>query len=104
MVRSILFSAALIASGSCAVAPTYLARYTKRGATQEEFMKDRYECMQEARGRVSRAQVNPYGGAAESTIETDCGVWFACLGARGYRLDPKGELAVPGAMAVGCSP
>jgi len=89
-----------IVSG-CATQPQTL-RYSKAGATQDEFMKDRYECLQEAEQRVSGAYVNAYGGAASSRVVANCGIWVSCMGARGYTVDPSGSLAAPPGMAVFC--
>jgi hypothetical protein len=84
------------------VAQRSLVRYTKPGATQDEFMKDRYECLQEAQQRESGAYVNSYGGAASSRVVASCGVWLSCLGARGYTVDPNGPLGAPPGMEVRC--
>jgi hypothetical protein len=65
-------------------------------------MKDRYECLQQAQQRVSGAFVNAYGGASNSQVVASCGVWSACLGARGYTVDPNGNLGAPANMIVGC--
>ncbi|HYA28293.1 MAG TPA: hypothetical protein VEI95_05705 [Acidobacteriota bacterium] len=77
-------------------------RYIKSGATQEEFMKDRYECIQEAQQRVSGAYVGPYGGASSSKVVINCGMLTSCMGARGYTVDPYGNLAAPPGMVVYC--
>lgn len=92
----------LILSACSPMQPIPPARYTKPGATQEQYMKDRYECLQEAEQRVSGAVVNAYGGAANSQVIPSCGVWISCLGARGYTLDPNGDLAAPPGMVVQC--
>jgi hypothetical protein len=89
--------------GGCAVPqPIPQARYTKYGATQDEFMKDRYECLQQAQKRVSGAYVNQYGGASNSDTVCSFGMWVSCLGSRGYVIDPNGSLAAPPGMVVRC--
>jgi hypothetical protein len=61
-------------------------RYTRAETTQEQFMQDRYECLQEAqRGPTA-----------------SCNLISACMGARGYILNPAGDLAPPPGMAVAC--
>jgi len=87
--------------GGCANPPQQF-RYAKYGATQEEFMKDRYACLQEAQQRVSGAYVDAYGGGSASRVVANCGVWLSCMGARGYQVDPDGNLAAPPAMIVFC--
>jgi hypothetical protein len=69
---------------------------------ERQFMKDRCECLQDAEQRVSGAYVNAYGGAASSQVVPSCGVWVSCLGARGYVVDPNGDLAAPPGMMVRC--
>lgn len=77
-------------------------RYSKSGATQEQFMPDRYECMKDAQQRVSGAAVNQYGGAANSETVVSCDVWVVCLGARGYQVDANGTLGPPPGMVARC--
>jgi hypothetical protein len=67
-------------------------------------MKDRYECLQEAEQPYSMAAATPYGGSSSSQTMPSCGVWTACLGARGYVVDPNGNLAAPPGMKVHCRP
>jgi hypothetical protein len=71
-----------------APAAVQYTRWSKEGGTQEQFMKDRYECLKEAK--------QPNGGFA-------CGISSACLGARGYTADPEGKLRVPPGMEVQCT-
>lgn len=62
-------------------------RYTKSGATQEQFLHDRYECMVQAKG---------------GTLP-NCKIWQACLADRGYVLDMKhGDLVVPDELRAQC--
>lgn len=89
----------------CAVNPPQpMLRYSKYGATQEEFMKDRYECLLQSQRQVSGSYVGAYGGASSSSTVCSMGVWKACLGARGYQINPNGELGAPPEMAVYCAP
>jgi hypothetical protein len=84
--------------------PQPTLRYTKYGARQQEFMKDRYECLLQSQRQVSGAYVGAYGGASSSTTVCSLGVWKACLAARGYEVNPSGELGAPAGMAVYCEP
>jgi len=92
--------------GAFVIALTGCARvtrvWTRPGTSQQQFMKDRYECMMQAREQVSQAYANAYGGAANSEGVVNCGIWSGCLGARGYVVDPNGELKAPPGMAVPC--
>lgn len=86
----------------CTTAPPKMQRYSRPETTQSQFMKDRYECLLESQQRVSGAVVNAYGGASNSEVVPSCGVWMACLGARGYVVDEGGTLSAPPEMRVGC--
>jgi starvation-inducible outer membrane lipoprotein len=43
----------------------------KPDAQQGEFERDKYQCLQESQQRVGAAQVNPYGGSAVNTVQTN---------------------------------
>ena len=95
--------------GGCAT--TYIRWINTRGVTQEQFMKDRYACLQETQQRVSSAYVDQSGGAASSQVMPSCSAWNACLAARGYyRSDTMnmddfkqlGSLFVPQGAMVYC--
>lgn len=70
-----LLAVALVALTCAACAAVPFTRFSKPGATQEEYMADRHACYQES---------------ANSR-----GTWLACMGARGYLGDPKGDLTQP---------
>ena len=74
--------------GGIEVAPTPF-RYTKPGTTQEQFMRDRNECLQ-------------YASETSSSVAPNCGIWISCLVARGYVRDPNGDLMPPPDMRVPC--
>ena len=63
------------ARDAAAAEPQRHQRWSKEGATQDGFMKDRFECI--------RAAMAPNGQVVAD-------VAFACLEARGYRKDPNG--------------
>ncbi len=100
MMRATLLAAVIITLlGGCAAQQI---RFTKSGASQEEYMKDRYECFQQAQQRVSGAFVNQYGGASNSQVVCNGGMYLSCMGARGYVVDPYGDLSPPPGMTVSC--
>jgi hypothetical protein len=75
----------LLTLAACVVQPP-AQRYTRPDTTQAQFMQDRYECLQESqRGPVP-----------------SCSLISACMGARGYMLNPEGDLAPQPGMAVAC--
>ena len=109
-----LGAAVLLALLSGCGAPTYW-RYVSNntGATEQDFMNIRYQCLRETQQRVSGAYVNAYGGAAGSTVVPTCSAFHSCLAAHGfYRVadtpDPSvfnqpGNYYVPQSAAIQCS-
>lgn len=101
----------LTAIGGCS--PSYIRWVSNNGASQDQFMRDRYSCLQETQQRISGAYVNQYGGAANSTVTPTCSAWRACMAARGYyqaantsNLDDfkqRGSLFVPEGTLINCS-
>jgi hypothetical protein len=102
LAQRVMLAAALAVAASGCVAPQPLpvARFSKPGATQEQYMADRYACYQDSAHNASGAYVSAYGGAASSGVVHSRGEWLACMGARGYVIDPNGNLAPPPAMEI----
>jgi hypothetical protein len=80
--------------------PPPMLRFSDPTATQQQFMKDRYACMQEARQVRSNAVVTSvpqYGGvgSARTDVIISRPLLLGCMGARGYVVDPKGSLVAP---------
>jgi hypothetical protein len=63
-------------------------RWYRDNTTDQEFYQDEYACTQEAQQPASNAQVNPYGGTAQSGMTLNSGLYESCLRARGYRDHP----------------
>ena len=108
-----VIAAALLAAGLAVsgCSTTYIRWVNSRGVSQEEFMKDRYACLQETQQRVSDAYVNQTGGASTSQVMPTCSAWNACLAARGYYqvnttnledFKQPGSLFVPQGAVVYC--
>jgi hypothetical protein len=51
--------------------------------------------MEAAKKPVHGAYVNAYGGSSNSTVMPSRGLYFTCMGSRGYNLDNDGALIVP---------
>ena len=95
-----LVTAAIVALSITGCAPVMapvipVMRWSKPGATQDEFMRDRYACIQDARRRVSSAYVQGGAGYAESGEIISRDVFVPCMGAHGYALDPNGTFVAP---------
>jgi len=87
--------ASLLACG-CASAPTKPFTWAKAGATYDDFLKDRYACIQDARGRASSAYAQGSFGAANSRDVVNVNIFKPCMASKGYRLDPNGFPPPPG--------
>lgn len=106
--------AASFALFGCAQQPlSYIRWISNSNATQEQFMRDRYQCLSETQQRVSQAFINQYGGASNSAVMPSCSAFNACLGAKGYfRSDTTnladfnrpGSLSVPQSAVISCQP
>ncbi|CAN7624341.1 hypothetical protein LJR084_004840 [Variovorax sp. LjRoot84] len=72
--------------------------WTKPGGTQSEFAEDKYVCLQESQQRQGRAQVNRFGGAAIDTVETNSGLFGACMNARGWYLGQQSTSNASGSL------
>ena len=79
-------------------------RYMNYGASQQQFLKDRYECYNETSRRVSSAYVDQYGGSSSSRVMPSCSAFFGCLAARGYIKADNGNLVVPDGAVLQCQP
>jgi hypothetical protein len=62
------------------------ALWVKPGASTADFNQDRYGCMQQSQHRVSTANVNRYGGSADSYVTTNDPLFSACMNALGWSL------------------
>lgn len=85
----VLLSVSILAL--CGCASTEMIRFSKPGASQEEFMRDRYGCLQETQQDVGIA--NEHGAVRRSV--TNAPLYNSCMAVKGYQLDPKGAFAPP---------
>lgn len=67
----------------------------KPGSTQDEFSRDKYDCVQQAQQRVSGAYVDAYGGVANNHVITNNNLFNSCMNSRGWYLGKKGETPPP---------
>lgn len=111
--KIIYLALSVVAFTGCVNRPVQQYRpisYTKEGATQADFMKDRYTCLQETQQRVeaSRSAASASGNFFGSRSSTDsvvmptCGAFASCLAAKGYFQDDEGELVIPKGTAIPC--
>ena len=71
-------------------------RWDKPDVTQQQFLTDRYACIQEAREQRAGGYANPYGAQYGSTAVVNISVFQACMAARGYtRNDANGQFDAP---------
>jgi hypothetical protein len=85
--------AALVVAG-CATAPAtaqQMMHYSKPGADQTQFMRDRYDCLRQA--QQNRTDV--VGNIGTSRVVESRGMFMSCITARGYVPNQNGNLAAP---------
>jgi hypothetical protein len=86
---------ALILAGCATPPPQPPARFTKPGATQEQFMADRYACYQAAQQPVSGSPPSGNASPASMRVVASRNLWLMCMSEHGYTLDPDGPLVAP---------
>jgi hypothetical protein len=99
MFKKLLLALSCLSVAACASTPTLL-RFERMGTSQQDFMKDRLECIKQAQQPSSIAQVSAYGGTANSRIVISRGVMVTCLAAKGYNVTKDGPLVAPDEAAV----
>jgi len=92
-------------------APTIHLRFqSTQGRTQEQFMKDRYQCVTET--QQSNSYVDSTLGIGRSEVRPSCSAFFSCLAAKGYlpsnttdpnQLNAPGFVYVPDGTRVSCT-
>lgn len=88
----------LVAVGGCAAPRTF--EYNHASSTQQQFMQDRYACVQQAQQSRSSGYANAYGASLGSAVVTNRGVFMSCMGAKGYTAAEKGQFTVPAGSEV----
>jgi hypothetical protein len=66
--------------------------WLKPGAAADEFSQERYACLQQSQQPSSSAYIGRYGGAANSNIITNGGLFDACMNSRGWALTNVGDV------------
>jgi len=88
----VLFIGLLILSGCATTTPMV---WYKSGASQEEYSRDRYNCLREAQQPVTGSYVNRYAGESSGQIITNNQLYSACMNAKGWFLEPSNPQQVP---------
>ena len=83
-VKILAIVGAILTIGGCAQ-----NLWVKPNASQGEFERDRYTCLQQSQQRVGAAQVNAYGGSAVNTVATNDMLFSTCMGSKGWSLQNK---------------
>jgi hypothetical protein len=95
--RTLLVVSALCAVQGCAPRqPAPPHQWSKPDASYDDFLKDRYACIQDARSRSSGAVVQGTVGAASSEDVLRADIFVPCMAAHGWREDPTGFAPPPG--------
>lgn len=60
--------------------------WAKPGGTQEEFARDKYQCLSEASYVGQQTYVNTYSGYSQPGAYVNYGLFHSCMEARGWQL------------------
>jgi len=88
MHRIVVLAVAGILCGCATQLP--VLRWSKPDATYDQFLKDRYSCIRDAKGEAASGYVNQYGGRMNAGTVFDGNMFKSCMNAQGWRLDPNG--------------
>lgn len=83
----------LVAVAGCAspaMTPPPVILWAKPGATYDDYLKDRYACILDARTQVSSGYVYEGAGALQSGQAISKQVAMACMAAHGWVQSPTG--------------
>jgi hypothetical protein len=83
-------AALLIVQGCVQSRPLEIDRFAKQGTSYDDFLKDRYACIKDARSNLLSAYIESGSGAARSGEILRSDIYHACMAAHGYREDPSG--------------
>ncbi len=98
--QAMLYGTAAIVFVGCAT-PTSWSR--QGGGTYDQYLKDRYACVRESPTSNTAVGVgNAYSAVAVNQTTPSCSYVIACMQARGYRQDPKGEFRPPEGGEINC--
>jgi hypothetical protein len=75
--------------------PAPIHAWSRANTTQDKYMKDRYDCITEARQQMGNTVVAGAYGSSNTRTIVNGGIFTSCLGARGYIPDPNGTLVAP---------
>jgi hypothetical protein len=93
----VFMAGSVLAASGCAPQqqpPTIL--WAKAGATYDEYLKDRYACIMDARAPVSSGVTYDGAGSMRSGQIISRDIMFACMSAHGYAQSPNGFGPPPG--------
>jgi hypothetical protein len=94
MSRAILALGAALVLAACAEdVPTM--KWSKPGATYEEFVADRAACVAQSKARSQTYYIGGVRYRGKPNV-LDAGVFLPCMHDHGYAPDPKGYAAPPG--------
>lgn len=86
----------LVGVGCAPHQPPPTTLWAKPGATYDEYLKDRYACIQDARTPVSSGFISEGTGSMSSGQIISRDIAFACMSAHGYTQSPNGFGPPPG--------
>jgi hypothetical protein len=80
--------------------PVPMTHWSRAETDQTTFMQDRYVCLQQAQQGRSDWSARYGSGSGSATVMTNGSLYYSCMAAHGYTIDPHGPLAAPQGMGV----
>ncbi len=72
--------------------------WDRPATTGQQFLSDRYACLQEARDPVASKFATRYGSQSDALVNGQ--IFDACMAARSYTRNPNGQFGPPAGGAV----
>lgn len=85
----------LVLAGCAASPPEQPLTREKAGASQQEFMSERYDCLQRSTVVVSRSMANAYAAGGATQSGCDYQLYDACMNSKGFVLVYGGRFQAP---------
>ena len=92
---SLSVSALFLVVAGCATDSSLVAKWSKPGASLDDFMKARQACIDEARAQSGGYYIGGVKYKASSEA-ISAGAFIPCMGAHGFARDPNGFTAPEG--------
>jgi hypothetical protein len=75
-------------------------KFSHETANYDDFQRDRYACIQEARFTATGGNFHEGSGSIRTGVAANQGIYLSCMALKGYRESPDGEFLPPSGAEV----